>query len=296
MDDRNQLPTLREVDPPLKRPRAHQTGRINWRQAWEDLDDMAESTVYGWVRIQSKAPEGDRLRAWEIAQRLDVSSDLLDVRYEPSTVGSRWWNETRGNEISSERVLRKIRSQKKELAEIWGWDTWIRWTPPETLAEEQVARVDRIWAQHDKNEADYRKELTPRLLAQKARDEMDPFERRVHDMREDIEGYPIQMRPPMQEELRLLIAGREIALKKNHRMGEVGIDAWRRSLVEDAITRGRRIYEKAQATKRQKKFAGMNAREMRAVMEAEEREKNMARLAKLYPGTSNQSTMKGARK
>lgn len=295
MDDRNQLPTLREVDPPLKRPRAHQTGRINWRQAWEDLDDMAESTVYGWVKIQSKAPEGDRLRAWEIAQRLDVSSDLLNVRYEPSTVGSRWWNETRGNEISSERVRRKIRSQKRELAEKWGWDTWVRWTPPEELTEEQVARVDRIWAQHDKNEADYRKELTPRLLAHKALEEMNPFERRVHEMREEIAEYPVQMRAPLQEELRLLIASRKIAYSKNQRWGNEGKVDFQRWQLESAVERGRRVYEKAQATKRQKKFAGMNAREMRALMEAEEREKNMARLAKMYPGTPS-ATRRGARK
>lgn len=265
------------------RSRAPQRGRLDWVQAFHDLNKVQEESVLGWVKIQSRVPDADRLRPSVIALRMDVSSDLLDVRYEPSAAGSSWWNETWGNEISSRRIAQKIRSQKKELAEKWGWDVWVRWTPPKTLTEQQVATVESIRERHAKWDAENKAEVAKRAAAKAAREAMDPFELRISDMLQDADDIGGPQGDRLRWQVEEIERDRDVAYRKNQRMGSEGIADWELSKVEDAIARGRRIYEKAQATKRQKKFAGMNAREMRAVMETEEREKNIARLAKMYP-------------
>lgn len=265
------------------RSRAPQRGRLDWVQVFHDLNKVQEESVLGWVKVQSKVPDADRLRPSVIALRMDASSDLLDVRYEPSTAGSGWWNETWGNETHSRRIAQKIRSQKKELAEIWGWDVWVRWTPPKTLTDEQVATVEAIRKRHAKWDEENKAEVAKRAAAKAEREAMDPFVRRVEEMLQDADDIGGPQADRLRWQVEEMERDRHVAYRKNQRMGSEGIAEWELSKLEDAITRGRRIYEKAQATKRRNKFAGMNAREMRKVIEAEEREKTLARLAKLYP-------------
>lgn len=204
--------------------------RVHWGDTFAALNAEQERTVLGWVRIQHKVPDAKRLRRWEIAQRLAVSTDLLDVRYEPSLKGSESWNEHRVNEISTDRVLRKIRSQKKRLAEMWGWDTWIRWARPETLTREQVLKVEAVEIRRDKNAAyaaeDYDEHVRPREERAARIAAMSPYEREVFDLEEDIRDLPSQMRLPVIKKLNALKADREMAYRKNQRMGADGLKEW----------------------------------------------------------------------
>ncbi|QDK03357.1 hypothetical protein SEA_DEJAVU_116 [Microbacterium Phage DejaVu] len=229
-----------EPEPPTKRPRSHQSGRMNWRQAWEDLNDMAESTVYGWVKLQTKVPDSARIRRWEIVQRLDVSSNLLDIRYEAGTVGSRWWNRPEENEIHGDRVWRKMRQQKKQLAEKWGWDTWVRWTPPEQLTDEQVARVAKI----DADQSRWRAEADAVTARNAERHEfissMDSWAREIYHLEDGVEHLPPHLRERDERRATLLKRVRLIAHRKNQRMGQDGWREWRISITRDMAERGKR--------------------------------------------------------
>lgn len=247
--------------------------RVHWGDTFAALNAEQDRTVLGWVRIQRRVSDAKRLRRWEIAQRLDVSTDLLDVRYEPSLKGSESWNEHRVNEISADRTRRKIRSRKKQLAEKWGWDTWIRWARPETLKREQVLKVEAVQIQRDKNAAyaaeGYDEHVRPREERAAKVAGMTAYEREVFYLEEDIAELPVQMRAPMEEELRVMIAEREIAYRKNQRMGLKGLRAWQLSVAREVAERGQEQYRKAKETRLKNRFAGMSARDIRATLESE---------------------------
>lgn len=220
----------------------------SWPSVWQSLHDEKDRSVLGWVKIQTKVSESKRLRPWEIAQRLDVSSDLLDVRYEPSFRGSTYWTEDEGNETHSERTRRKLRSQKKQLAEKWGWDTWARWTPPPNLSAEQVRKVEAVKTQREVSAA-YNAERYDEVIApMKAEGEkirsLDEGAREIYYLERDIPDLPKPIREREEERLRQLRAVRTIAYRKNQRYGMDGWREWRISVLRETMERNKAKFGK----------------------------------------------------
>lgn len=217
---------------------------VRWAEVFANLNTEQDRTVLGWVRVQRRVTDAARLRKWEIAQRLDVSSNLLEVRYEPSRVGSESWNEHKVNEFQADRVRRKIRQQKKRLAEKWGWDTWVRWTPPTTLTREQVLKVENVQTLREKNAAyaaeDYYERVKPREdIGEKLR-AMDSWAREIYHLEDGVENLPPHLRERDERRATLLKRVRLIAHRKNQRMGQDGWREWRISITREMAERGKK--------------------------------------------------------
>ncbi|QDH92259.1 hypothetical protein SEA_PHILLYPHILLY_110 [Microbacterium phage PhillyPhilly] len=230
------------VPPPGRKLNSYM--HIDWIGVYRKITEEQDKTVLGWVRIQRAMKPEARLRPGEIAKRMDVSSDLLDVRYEPSLRGSESWNEHKVNEISSNRVRQKIRARKRELAEMWGWDTWIRWTPPEQLTDEQVAVIARVEERRAKNAKaaidDYEQYVKPREeIGEKLR-AMDSWAREIYHLEDGVEHLPPHLRERDERRATLLKRTRLIAHRKNQRMGQEGWREWRISITREMAERGKR--------------------------------------------------------